>query len=62
MWNEIKYFFIFVKWKSGFKHIIPIRGAATLRSEMNILKGYSMVDTVKYKPTTEEQYRKRVWG
>jgi len=55
---EVVYYFIHVKWKSGFKHIMPAR-QENVKSMLKFLESLSMVESYKPKRVSRETYSKR---
>jgi len=52
------YFFIYVTWASGFKHIVPCRGYS-LRSNIEAVKKLDMVKEYHYKEVKKKDFDKR---
>ena len=58
--NKQGYYFIHIKWSSGFKHIVPVRGY-TLESELAFNDRLVYAKTTKVEEVTENKWEKFYW-
>jgi hypothetical protein len=55
------YFFIDIKWKSGFSHIVPCRGY-NLKSQLRFSESIFWIESTDWYEVTKEKYEEHVYG